>query len=416
MDTWWRRHRPRLPHLAVDVLVAVSTAVIDYYGAYSEAHNPVQGDPTLKLPTVPSWAYLLVVFAGLALLGRRRWPHGTFVVVLTLTVGYTVLGYNDGAPLLAVAVGLYSLATNAGARATWTALAVSIVLIVVALSLFEPFGLTQGPLTVLPFEMLAGAGSGFAVANRRAQIAQMRDRAEQAERTREEEAHRRVDAERLRIARELHDVVAHSMATINVQAGVAVHLLREQPDQVAQAVEALEAVRSISKEALGELRGILNLLRSSDEADPMAPVPGLSQLDDLVAVSARAGLATAVEVTGDPRRLPAAVDLTAYRVVQEALTNTLRHAGPAQATVRLLYGPVELHVEVSDDGRGPTGPGSSGTDGNGLRGMRERAEAVGGQVRAGPGDSGGFVVRAVLPYGPVAQPASSAPSQEAQWT
>jgi signal transduction histidine kinase len=264
--------------------------------------------------------------------------------------------------------------------------------------------------------MLAGAGSGFAVASRRAQIAQMRDRAEQAERTREEEAHRRVDAERLRIARELHDIVAHSMATINVQAGVAVHLLREQPDQVGQAVEALEAVRSISKEALGELRGILNLLRSSDEADPIAPVPGLSQLDDLVAMSARAGLATAVEVTGEPRRLPAAVDLTAYRVVQEALTNTLRHAGPARATVRLAYEPAELRVEVSDDGRGPNGSGSSDLDGNGLRGMRERAEAVGGQVRTGPGDGGGFVVRAILPYGPLAPPTSSAPAQEAQWT
>ena len=389
--------------MAVDALVALATATIDYYGAYGEAHNPVQGDPTLKLAPVPPWAYLLVVAAGVVLFGRRRWPVPTFATVLALTLAYSILGYNDGAPLLAIAVSLYAVATAESARTTWVCLVLSVVLTEAALALFGPFGLTQGPLTVTPFEMVAGAGAGFAVANRRAFLAQIRERAERAERNREDDARRRVDAERLRIARELHDVVAHSMATINVQAGVALHLLREQPEQAGKAVEAMEAVRATSKEVLQELRGILHLLRSTDEAEPTSPVPRLSQLDDLVSTSARAGLPTSVLVSGPARHLAPAVDLAAYRVVQESLTNSLRHAGPAQARVHLDYGPAALVVEVSDDGRGP-GP-DSGQGGNGLLGMRERAEAVGGSLWTGPGHGGGFLVRAVLPYAPSDAPA-----------
>ena len=402
-----------MSNTAVDVLVALLTAAINFYGAYDEAHNPVQGDPTLKLPSVPPWAYLLVIGAGLALVGRRRWPVLTFAVVMALTLAYTVLGYDDGAPLLAVAVSLYALATCVNAKTTWICLAIAVVLTEIAFAMYEPFGLTQGPLTVVPFEMVAGAGAGFAVANRRAHLAQVAERAELAEKAGEDEARRRVDAERLRIARELHDVVAHSMATINVQAGVASHLLREQPQQTGKALEAMEAVRTTSKEALRELRGILNLLRSTDDAEPTAPVPRLSQLNDLVAASERAGLATRVEVNGQRREVPAAVDLAAYRVVQESLTNVLRHAGPTSARVRLMYGTDRLVVEVSDDGHGPSssiagtgiaGTGIAGTGvaststGNGLRGMRERAEAVGGTLHAGPAKNGGFTVRAVLPY------------------
>jgi len=417
-----RLRLPQLSSWAFDLLVAVAIAGIDLYGAYDEATNPVQGDPTLKLPPVPTWAYALVVAAGLVLVLRRRWPLATFVAVTALTLTYTVLGYDDGAPLLAVAVSLYALSTCVTPRTTWICLGIAVVLTEAAAAIFGPFGLTGGPGTVIPWEMVAGVGAGFAVANRRAYVAQIKERAEQAEKTREDEARRRVDAERLRIARELHDVVAHSMATVNVQAGVAVHLLREQPEQVTTAVDAMEAVRTTSKEALRELRGILNLLRSTDDEEPTAPVPRLAQLDDLVAASARAGLPTSVAVTGQPRELPPAVDLAAYRVVQESLTNTLRHAGPAQARVQLTYGPDQLVVEVSDDGRAvPTGglvtgrgAGTAGDvktyGGNGLLGMRERAEAAGGSFQAGPGESGGFVVRAVLPYGTTPQPAPREPA------
>jgi signal transduction histidine kinase len=214
------------------------------------------------------------------------------------------------------------------------------------------------------------------------------------------------------------------MATINVQAGVAVHLLREQPGQAAKAMDAMEAVRTTSKGALRELRGILNLLRSTDDKEPTAPVPRLSQLDELVAASTRAGLPTSVVVGGPARELPAAIDLAAYRVVQESLTNALRHAGPARAKVLLTYRPDALVLEVSDDGRGRPAEGSSAgpgradggaggaavTGGNGLQGMRERAEAVGGRLEAGPGEAGGFVVRAVLPYDGRAEPAPLEPA------
>ncbi|HTW08639.1 MAG TPA: sensor histidine kinase [Acidimicrobiales bacterium] len=412
-----------------DAAIALVTAAIDYYGAYDEAHNPVQGDPSLKLPTVPPWAYVLVVAAGLVLVGRRRWPVATYVAVLALTLAYTVLGYDDGAPLLAVAVGLYALATATNARTTWTCLAASVVLLGVAFAAFEPFGVTQGPLTVVPFEALAGAGAGFAVANRRTTLAQARDRVEQAERSREEVARRRVEAERLRIARELHDVVAHTMATINVQAGAASHLLRERPEEVAKALEAMEQVRTTSKEALRELRGILDLLRFPEDKDSVAPVAGLAQLDDLVVVTTKAGLPITVERHGTPRPLAAAADLASYRVVQEALTNTLRHAGPARALVKLVYAVDGLTIEVTDDGRGPVSNEAGGREegarggreeraseegaseeggrqegGSGLRGMRERVEAAGGRVAAAPGPRGGFVVKATLPYAPVALP------------
>jgi signal transduction histidine kinase len=372
-------------------------AAIDFGGAVQEATNPVQGDPALKLPAVPGWAYVLVVAAGLALAGRRRWPVATLAVVGALTVAYSALGYNDGAPLLAVAVALFELPVRATARTTFLALAVTVAAMVLAQGVFSPFGWASGPITVTPFVLSAGAGLGFAAANRRSHLVRMQERAEEAERDREEEARRRVDAERLRIARELHDVVAHSMATVNVQAGVAVHLLRERPDDLAQAVEAMESVRATSKEALREMRGILNLLRSSDDVEPVAPVPRLSQLDDLVAAVVKAGLPTTVRVTGPVRPLPAAVDLAAYRVVQESLTNTLRHAGPARAEVKLAYGPDGLEVVVSDDGRGAAAGAQGAVAGNGLRGMAERARAAGGTASAGPAPAGGFAVRAFLP-------------------
>jgi signal transduction histidine kinase len=380
--------------LGVDLFVAVATAGIDIYGSWDEAHSPVQGDPTLKLPPVPGWAYALVVGAGLALVGRRRWPLGSFAVALSLTAAYTALGYDDGAPVLAVAVSLYALATLTGPRVAWGATVAAGVLLVALEAALGPFGVTQGPVTVIPFELVAGTGSGFAVANRRSRLAQARERAEAAEKAKEEEARRQVELERLRIARELHDVVAHSMATVNVQAGVALYLLRERPGELAQAMAAMEAVRQTSKEALRELRGILNLLRSTDEAEPTAPVPRLSQLGDLVEVTQNAGLPTKLVVEGEPKELPPSLDLAVYRVVQESLTNALRHAGPAEAVVTLSYRPEGLVVEVKDNGKGAAG----GAGGNGLVGMRERVEALGGALVAGPADAGGFRVRAELPY------------------
>jgi signal transduction histidine kinase len=188
------------------------------------------------------------------------------------------------------------------------------------------------------------------------------------------------------------------MATITVQAAAASQLLATSPERAA---ESLAAIRVASKDGLRELRAILDVLRNVDDpADPTAPVPGMARLDALAAGVRRAGVPVTVTVDGAPRPLPAIIDLSAFRIIQEALTNTVRHAGPATATVRVSYRPDDLLVEVTDDGTGAgdlngsgTGPGS----GHGLRGMRERAAAAGGTIEIGPGEAGGFRVAARFP-------------------
>jgi signal transduction histidine kinase len=219
-----------------------------------------------------------------------------------------------------------------------------------------------------------------------------RQRCLAAERTRAEEARRRADEERMRIARELHDVLAHNISLVNVQASVALHLMDEQPGQ---SRSALVAIKQASNDALKELRSVLDVLRQGDEAPPRAPASGLTHLNSLVAGVSATGLRVRTTVEGTSRPLPAGVDLAAFRIVQEALTNVTRHAGPASATVLVGYGSEELTVQVDDDGRGPASNGAG--QGNGIRGMRERAAALGGELAAGPRPGGGFRVRARLP-------------------
>ena len=181
--------------------------------------------------------------------------------------------------------------------------------------------------------------------------------------------------------------------TINVQASSAAHVLATRPEVAA---EALQAIKAASKVGLRELRAILNVLRQADDADPTQPAPGTAQLEDLIAGARRSGLETTLTVTGQPAPLSAAVDLAAYRIIQESLTNTIRHAGPAAAAVSLGYHDDELRIDVTDTGRGQPAVAGSG-EGLGLAGMRERAAAVGGTVEAGPGPAGGFRVAARLP-------------------
>jgi signal transduction histidine kinase len=216
------------------------------------------------------------------------------------------------------------------------------------------------------------------------------------DRSSELEVQRAVSEERLRIARELHDVVASSFATISVQAGVAVHVLDQQS---AQAVEALEAIKSASKEALGELRTILGMLRTDDDDAARPSAPGLGRLDALAANTTAAGVPTQVRLEGRPRPVPAVVDLTAFRIVQESLANVLRHAGPASAVVTISYERDRLTIEVADDGRGAARSSCEPSEGsgNGIAGMGERALALGGQFEADARPEGGFRVRASLP-------------------
>ena len=209
-----------------------------------------------------------------------------------------------------------------------------------------------------------------------------------------EEARGLVHAERLRIARELHDVMSYSFATINVQAGAAAHVVAQRPEQ---ALEALRAIKAISGEASRELRGILGLLRTAGHAE--APSHGLARLDALAATTTASGLPTRVVISGAGERPTPAVDAAAYRIVQEALTNALRYAGPASATVFVTCQSDRLILEVVDDGCGLSAAGGARTpgSGHGIAGMRERAQALGGTLHAAPRPDGGFRVRAILP-------------------
>ena len=224
-------------------------------------------------------------------------------------------------------------------------------------------------------------------------LREVEQRAEEAERTKDEAARRRAVEERLRIARELHDSLTHSISVIQVQAGVAVHLARKRGEEVPP---ALLAIQEAGADASRELRATLQVLRSAEDSDSS----GLCQLDSLVARARAAGLPVTVTVTGAERPLPPDVDQAAYRIVQEALTNVSRHAGQACASVRLRYTPDTLTVQVDDDGKGDgtraAGARAAGP-GLGLIGMRERVSALGGRLHAGPRDGGGFQVRAELP-------------------
>ncbi len=388
---------------ARDIVIAVVLTAAITAAAYGEAHPRQPSDQVVNghpVPHTPAAALLLVVAAGLVLAGRRRYPLSALTVSTAAVAIFSLLGYVNGAALLLPVVALYGVTQAGTTRRAIIASAVTLAVLMGATAAANPFGTTGGGFNLIPGLVAAALFAGLAVGNRRAYITSIRARAE-------DDARRRVDEERLRIARELHDVVAHTMATINVQAGVAAHVLTDRPDAAAA---ALHAIKTASKDALRELRAILNVLRQADEADPTRPAPGLAQLDALIAGTTRAGLVTSLRRTGNVRPLPAEVDLAAYRIVQESLTNAIRHAGPATAAVTLDYGDAELRINVSDTGRGAhAAPGSAaaagqqapapGSAGHGLIGMRERAASVGGTVRAGPAVAGGFQVAARLPIG-----------------
>ena len=311
-----------------------------------------------------------------------RWPAAAVGIALVSVLTYHWIGYAPGPIDLALMVALFSAATP---QHLWRSigLGVAIVLGYVAVGLLTPGGISPQGLLLGPLAVLASLGLGFAVVGQRTS----------ARARREEETQRRVTEERLRIARELHDVVSHSISTINVQAGVAAHVMGERPEQ---AREALLAIKETSKETLRELRGILQVLRQVDDVEPRGPAPGLAQLDILVKTTSEAGVPTKTSILGTARPLPAAIDLAAYRIIQESLTNVVRHAGRATAEVTLAYEPSRIVIDVSDDGRGPL-PGNGDAGGHGIAGIRERVGAAGGGIEVGPRDGRGFRLRAWLP-------------------
>lgn len=343
--------------------------------------------------------YVLTASAALLLAGRRRWPLVVFVGTLALAVVAIAVASPSGAISLAVAVAVYTVAQVGPRRRAVLLTIFAGVALALARGFFQYRGWSDARTAVEPAVVAAALFLGWAVSNRKAYVAEIEARLVQAERTREEEARRQVDAERLRIARELHDVLAHGIATINLQAGVAAHVLQERPEQAA---EALRTIKATSKEALRELREILGVLRDADEAEPREPTPGLNQLERLVAATCHAGVPTRVAISGRRRPLPGTVDLAAYRIVQESLTNVLRHAAHANALVAISYTDDAITITVDDDGRGnpevlTAATGNGHVRGHGIPGMRERVHTFGGELEAGVRTDGGFRVFARLP-------------------
>jgi signal transduction histidine kinase len=382
------------PAWAADALLAVVLGVVLLGLLVLEAHG------RHDLGRAAWLGYALSVLAALALVGRRRWPLAVFGVTLTVAVIAIAVVPPAGAISLPVVIAVYTLAQLDGRRRALLLAALTGVALTLTRGLLQYRGWSDARTAVEPALALAALFLGWEVSSRRAYVAEIEARAVQAERSREEEARRQIDAERLRIARELHDVLAHGIATISVQAGVAAHVLHERPEHAEQ---ALRTIKATSKEALRELRGILGVLRQAEETEPRAPVPGLGQLDALLQSTIDAGLPTRMVVSGERRRLPASVDLAAYRIVQESLTNVLRHAGQASALVGVSYDNDLVTITVDDDGRGHPGGSSSMNGharvqpGHGILGMRERAHALGGDLETGPRANGGFRVFARLP-------------------
>ncbi|MGO9160704.1 MAG: sensor histidine kinase [Streptosporangiaceae bacterium] len=386
---WLRRSARRHPQVA-DVTIAAALFAVTLL---TTATGPANWRGQLSLGAVAA--------AGAAygaLVWRQRWPWLTLAVAAAGAEVYMALSHADvgvfGAPLIA----LYTVADTAGARRSAVTVGGLIVLALAGVHavLHPSQWLSPENLVLASLGGLAVA-AGDASRSRRAYIAEVEERARRAERDREQEARRRVTEERLRIARDLHDVIGHHIALINVQAGVADHVLENQPDQARQ---ALTHIRRASRAALGDLRDTVGLLRQPGEAAaPLEPVAGLAGLEELVGSFVRSGLRVGHQIDGEVRPIPAAADLTAYRVIQESLTNVSKHAADATATVWLSYQNAALRIVVEDDGNGvPPTPGSAEHGvGHGITGMRERVTASGGQLIVCRKPHRGFLVSATLP-------------------
>ncbi|MEV6301196.1 histidine kinase [Actinoplanes sp. NPDC051861] len=364
--------------LLVDFVLALVLAAAVLKAALPEStHRPTR------------WDVLIAVVAFVAVMGRRRRPTLSLAIATTATAAAVVQEVNNPGLIVALGVITYSIAAHTDRRRGWIcAVAASSIVYLTVVVLNRDVWFRGDVLGIFAWVFLAAA-VGDAARSHRAYVREVEERARRAEQSREQEARRRVAEERLRIARELHDVVAHHIAVINVQAGAAAHLLDRRPDQVAP---ALHHIREASNSVLAEIQSVVGVLRGADEPADIEPAPGLRRLPDLLAGLATAGFTVQFEQDGEPGELPAVADLAAYRIAQEALTNAYKHGiGAARLSVRHAPATVEIEV-VNAVPVGTPGPGS----GYGLLGMRERAVSAGGTLTAGA-DGPDFRVRAVLP-------------------
>src|SRR5580693_8633354 len=369
---------------ATDAAIAVAVIAVQVGGTFASSHWH-HGQATAGIAT-----YVLLAIGGASLIARRRYPVGVLAVTLAVAIWPGVA--SQGGPVWIALIVAFFTAVQARQRAA----AVASLVVGYVASIWPPW------LIGSPGHASAGFAVGLAILLlfllAVAEVIRARSqRAAALEHSRQEELRRRAGEERMRIARDLHDVVAHNISVINVQANTALHLMDRQPDR---ARSALTTINEVSGQALVELRSVLGVLRAVDEGAPRAPAPGLARLGDLADTAAAAGLAVQVEESGQRAPLPADVDLAAYRIVQEALTNSARHSGGTNAAIRIAYGEGALMIEVDDDGalRSPgRPPGQPQGTGSGIAGMTERATALGGTLQAGPRPGGGFTVRARLP-------------------
>jgi signal transduction histidine kinase len=375
-----RRWRPAGPDVALAAIVTVAQVGLTLLAG---AHQAPRRD-------FDALGLTLLAAGPVALAWRRRFPRSVYGLVFTATLAYWVSGYPQGPVFFALIIAFGTTLFRGHRRVAWAMIALGYVA-------FQWLGVLVGTQSGPSLASSLGLAAWMLVLATTTEIVRIRrERSDQAARARHEAQRLRASEERLRIARELHDVVAHNLSLINVQAGAALHLIHERPEN---AENALSAIKQASKDALDELRAVLDVLRAGDEDAPRGPTPTIADLDTLVERTAHAGVPVELRIDGTRRPLAAPIETAAYRVTQEALTNVARHAGRARTVVQLSYRGEALVVQIDDDGRGPRANGALGT-GKGLTGMRERVQALGGRLDASSRPDHGFRVRAWIPTGP----------------
>jgi signal transduction histidine kinase len=375
-----------------DIALAVLAAVVQIGGtALAARHHP-------PVRTLDVYGYLLLAAGPAALLVRRAQPVPVLMLAFATTLGYVLLGYPSG-PIWITLIVAFGTALMTGHRfAAYGSLLAGYLgfLWLPVLTAAEPPPSPWAALGLAAWFLVLLAGAEL-IRNRRAFAQASRQRMIEEQRSAHEAAERQASEERLGIARDLHDVVAHSLSLINVQAGVALELMDQRPEQVRT---ALSAIKHASREALVDVQSVLDSLRRPGEEMPRAPAPSLRDVGELVRRAEATGLA--VDMRATEMALPRGVDAAGYRIVQEALTNVVRHADASGVSVRIGEEQGDLVIEVEDDGAGRPGASGGGArgGGSGIRGMTERAAALGGQLTAGRRTGSGFAVRARLPLEP----------------
>lgn len=370
---WWQDSHGR-----ADMVFALIIGAIQIVGTTFVGHN----QPEHRALDIAGVA--LLAAGAAALIFRRRYPGWVLIFGMEITFLYLLLEYPKGPNFLTIIIAFFTAVMHGRRFIAWGILAAEFLLFP-----WIPYAL--GNESAPTHNSIVGLAGWLLVLAAVAEMAHIRQ--QRITRTQEEEARRRAGEERLRIARELHDVLGHNISLISVQAGVALHLIDKQPEQ---ARVALSVIKDASKEALRELRSVLDVLRQISEEPPRSPSPGLASLGDLVSRASEAGLQVHTVVSGELKGLPASVDLAAFRIVQESLTNVMRHSGQSMSSVHVTRKARELTLQI-DNTVGREGPRDETGQGQGILGMKERAAALGGMIEAGIGPDGGFRVLARLP-------------------